>query len=183
MTIQQFITKRKGKRYAESAQYWYQCVAICKLLVKEVYGIQLVWFSWSARAGWNTWSPFNNKRTRIQNTPNWVPSEWDVIFFDILTLWHVAVVVSADKNTVKVIEQNRTWGGKWLWADAISVNDYNYSKVLWWYSLQKDTPPPQPPENLWWVPDLWNWLEPDRPLTRREMSIILERFHNKYIAK
>jgi len=128
------------KRYQETAELWYQCVALAKLYSIEVYNDTLSWFSWSAIEWRKTWSPFDSDWVRVNKWSS-LPQKWDIIFFDKTTsnkYWHVAVVEQADITQVTFIEQNWwKWTGTWTGTDAIRINKSDYSKVLWRFTRAK----------------------------------------------
>ena len=139
----QFKEKRIWKRIDVDNAYWYQCTDLAKDYYKEVYWITLPSFWGCAFNGYFAdWKWFE----RIENSINWVPPQWALLFFTVpqkikwkaINYGHVAVVDHADTNTVTVIEQN-AWTGNWswLWSDAIRIHTYNYikPKVLWWKVL------------------------------------------------
>ena len=69
----------------------------------------------------------------IKNTPTWVPKEWDAIIFNQPSLtWHIAIVVEADVNKMKIFEQN-FWSGNWdgKWNNAPRFRTTNYKNVMW----------------------------------------------------
>lgn len=121
-----------------------QCVALAKLFSKEVLGIQLWTFGGSALSGWNnksnTFDP--NKWTKIVNTPEWVPQEWDLIFWwtKFGKYWHVAVFDSGNVNTMICLSQNSTGkAGNVKW-DEIIAKSYSYKGVLGWYRAVTSKP-------------------------------------------
>jgi len=132
--MQQLIDKYVGSRVWEP-WYWYQCVGWCKVAWKELYGIQLGSFWWSAKLGWQN----------VNGTFNWYdrwtgrPIPWDMIFFDTYPPYgHVAIVTQAFDWWIEVIEQNG-WEGAWngLGNDAIRLNTYTYDTVLGWYNAPR----------------------------------------------
>lgn len=146
MTFNEFKTKWVGKRYQESSNYWYQCVALAKLFVSETTDHNLKWFSWSALKARQTWSPF--VWLRYQRIPyTWIgsPRRWDIVFFNKTKqnkYWHVAIAWTCTEKELRVIEQNAV---SWNWLginwDEISIRMYPYKwwktwDVLWWYTLK-----------------------------------------------
>ena len=134
MTFDQFKKKREGKKYQESAQYGYQCVALVKLYASEVDGNTLWGFSWSAiKARW-TGSPFKKlPYTRLNYAGKWIPPRWSILFFSATKdnpYGHTAIAGQCNDKELRVIEQNAVTGnGQWLWGDAISIRSYPYK---WW---------------------------------------------------
>lgn len=141
MTAKQYLDMYLWTRYAEQ-WYWYECIGWVKHMVSKIHKRILAWFWWSAINWWISWSPFNNSWQRVKNSPEAVPSQWDVIFFDKTRWniwWHVWMVYQADKSTVTVIEQNWVGSKTGLKWDAIRLKTYNYlsPKCLWWFTLKK----------------------------------------------
>jgi len=69
----------------------------------------------------------------IKNTSTNFPKEGDAIIFNQPSLtWHIAIVVEATVNWVKVFEQNfgsGNWDGKW--NNAPRFRTTNYRNVMW----------------------------------------------------
>ena len=132
-------------RFLRTAQdtdggFWYQCIDLAKLYVQEVYWITLGSFGWSARSGWfNKSKTFDKKWKRIEFKPGLVPEQGDVIFYDVGMNGHVAIVDSANKIDITVIEQNwATWTGDWKGYNAINLETKrDYKNVYGWYHLIK----------------------------------------------
>ena len=123
--------------YSETVELWTQCVAWVKKYSQDVLGVALGSFSGSAINGWNTWNPFAWRPfSRIENSPTFIPKAWDIVFFQIGTYWHVAIVDELSTSRIMfVIEQNGGNGdGKWK-DDYYQVKAYDYitPKVLWVY--------------------------------------------------
>ena len=140
--MQKIIQKYLGKRYAESKELGYQCVARAKLFAREM-GYPIAGFSGSALKGWQTGSPFSAEWRRVENTPQAVPKPGAIVFFDATKAnpyGHVAVVESASSNLLVVIEQNAGNGnGNGLGMNAITRRTVGYTggnsrgKCLGWY--------------------------------------------------
>ena len=140
MNYNEFKNKWKWKKTDFDWQFWFQCTDLSKLFCKEVYGITLWGFNWSALNGWNTWSPFSSRWKRVTNTPSAVPKAWDIIFFNKTATnpyGHTWVVwIKNNINTFTILEQN-AGNGKWdwKWANAITERVKGYSKCLGWFTL------------------------------------------------
>ena len=139
MTHQDFLEWRIGQRYQENSYYGYQCVALVKLYILEIYKERLWSFWWSALSWWknNNWT--FNKYTRIINDywdPSNYPRKWDIIFFNNM-FWvygHVAIVDSSDGYSIRVIEQNwESWNWLWRNGDEIRYARYWFKDVMWRY--------------------------------------------------
>lgn len=115
-----------------------ECVWNSKLYAKEVHGIVLGSFGWSAYNGWlnikNTFDP--KKWIRVVNTPTAQPKKWDIIFFWkwMGKYWHVAIFDGGNLNYISTISQNST-GAEWdVPGDEIKIMNYTYKHVVGWYS-------------------------------------------------
>lgn len=121
-----------------------ECVWNSKLYSKEVLGVALGSFGWSALSGWaNKNNTFDmNKWIRIENTPDAVPQQWDIAFWWLKfgKYGHVAVVDCANVNTMWVISQNSTGAAGDKPGDEILLINYSYKGCLWWYRLIKQVP-------------------------------------------
>jgi len=69
----------------------------------------------------------------IKNTSTNFPKEGDAIIFSQPSLtWHIAIVVEATVNWVKIYEQNAgKWWSLWIWSDAPRFRTTNYKNVMW----------------------------------------------------
>lgn len=145
MNLQEFINKYEGGSLCND--YGCQCVKLAKVFSEEVLWIKLWYFGWSAIEWFE-----NNHNTfpaiqwsKFLNTPEWIPEEWSLIFFkweSFSKYWHVAIVIEANVNVVKVLEQNGwAWGWGWLWGDAIRKHTYEYSQVEGWITADKVVEP------------------------------------------
>ena len=126
-----------------SNDYWAQCVLLAKTFAKEVLWIQLWYFWWSAIAWFKNkhWTFDDKLWVKRLNTPDWIPEVWSLIFFEwknFSQYGHVWIVMSAWINTVNILEQNGwTWAGTWTWTDAIRIQAYDYSWVVWWMTKRE----------------------------------------------
>ena len=126
-----------GTRYQESPSLWYQCVAFAKQFALLQYGVKLGSFSWTAMNGWNTGSPFTDKRwKRIVYTKWLVPDAGDIVFFNVTAIdkaGHVAVADGAcTAISLSVDEQNALLGnGSGIGGDAITHRTVSYSGGGW----------------------------------------------------
>jgi hypothetical protein len=184
MTHNDFKTRWLDKRWQESDQLWYQCVALAKLYAQEVYWVSLGRFGGSALAwrenGLRTFDVW--LRQKVANDPNLAPVQWDIIFFDKTKenkYGHVAVVDIADLNEAKVVEQNGGRGsGKWLGTDCIRLRTYNYisPKVLGryhytWSAVKKEPAERELARDL----GIWNWENGTAAATREDVATMVYR--------
>lgn len=126
--------------------YWDQCIDFARQAVKDLFWVTIWTFSGSALRWWETWSPFNSKWIRVNNTLLAVPPAWAVVFFDkmykngkcVNPYWHVAIAwIGCSTSKLVVLEQN-AWSGNWdwVWNNAITerVLDYKLpAKCLGWF--------------------------------------------------
>lgn len=182
MNHNDFKNKWLGQWYMENSTLGFQCVAWVKIYCEEVYWITLWSFWWTAYNWFTTWSPFNKtKWEKILNTPEFVPEQWDIIFFDKdkqnWMCWHVWIVDSADLNSINILNQNM-W--TWTWkADSdkfkLSKFDYLKPKCLWVYRLKKQKEDYEEFFKRWYMQE----ENLDNPITRKDLARILERILTK----
>lgn len=185
MNIQEFKNKWLWKKVDYDSAFWAQCVDLARLGTKELFWIEIWTFSWSALNWWNTWSPFKSDEnwiwTRIANSTNIFPMQWDIVFFDKTSVnpyGHVAIVDEwCTGSKLNVIEQN-AWSGNWdwLWNNSIRKHTYNYitPKCLGWYSY---TPISSDDKNINRIIELWitNWLNQELLATRKDVMVMIGR--------
>ena len=136
ITTEQFIAKYEWKSLCND--YWCQCVKLAKVYSEEVLWVTL-WYFWGSAKNWfkNWYDTFKSDFWfKEENTPEWIPSIWSLIFFEwdnFSVYWHVAVVIQADINSIQVLEQNwQSWNWSWNWEDSIRLHSYSYDQVSWW---------------------------------------------------
>ena len=116
ITHQNFLDKWLGKRYRETPELGYQCVAESKLYYEEVYWITGLSFWGSALNGWL-------KKGNLQDILDVVtiPQVGDMCFFNKTpTNPSGHVWIYHDQKTL--LEQNwGNWNGDGLWANAIRL--------------------------------------------------------------
>lgn len=178
MTHQEFLDKRLGGRYRETVQLGYQCIALIKLYSSQRWWKQVGYF-WGIGAyqGWiNNNNTFDqNFYDKIPNTIKAIPQQGDIIIFKANKNneyhWHIAIVHSANINTIEVVEQNGGTGNwNWLGTNAIRIQKYNYWNVVGWYHYKQSDAPLIPPPKKDTSPidediqllindNIWNWVE------------------------
>ena len=136
MTHDEFSKKWLGKRYCESEALGAQCVALAKLYMSEVYGIQSPKFGGSALTGWgNKSGTFDLTKWTKYTVPATI-EQGDILFFDKTKTnpyGHVSVAHSATKH----IEQNGgKGGGTGTGTDAIRLSTIPKG-LLGFYRLKK----------------------------------------------
>lgn len=145
MTTKEIFDKWIGKKVDYDGSYWFQCTDWSRQFAQEVW-LPIKWFSWSALKWWETASPFvGTEWVRVENTPNAVPTNGSIIFFDKTTTnpyGHVAVVDSANAGSIILVEQNAGSGnGNGIGANAITRRTVGYiarawrGKCLGWYTM------------------------------------------------
>lgn len=78
----------------------------------------------------------------FKNTIQWVPKPWDIVILSQpVDTWHIAVVVRADINAIRIFEQNGgKWSTTWLWVDACRERTITYNTVSGWIDIQAIDP-------------------------------------------
>lgn len=144
LTHEQFKQKWIWNHYEENKVNGRQCVSWAKIYSKEVYGITLWWFWWTAHKGrLNKEKTFDlTKRDRVVYKPWLIPPIWAIIFRDRTPLndkdsGHVAIVDWAWADYVMRLEQNWWLIGKNQPWDEFRVRKWNYNGCLWWYVVKK----------------------------------------------
>ena len=155
MNHQEILKQWLWGKYQQSPAFWYQCVAFAVLYNKLRYNAAVWRFGWVWAYTWwlNTNHTFWPEFDRIPNWPTLVPQQGDTIIFKnmwrerlkngtIVVHWHIAIVDSADLNTVTVVEQNWAhWLWKWTDWDEIRLHRYDYSNVCWRYHYRAQPAP------------------------------------------
>jgi len=187
MNHTQFREKRLWNKYEEVKWYGFECVAICKLYIKDVHELEVRQF-WGSAISWrnNTSNTFLEKdRKRVENIywdPTNYPKQWDIVFWASTKTnkyGHVAIVDNTDWITLDVIEQNgEMWSSTGNWWDAIRIHTYSYRDVLGRYTPVWFTVTPL--ENLWeWYTllekKIRNGENGEKFATREEVAIMIER--------
>lgn len=136
-----FLNTYLRTSYKEPWMKTYECVALAKLYVKEVYWITLGTFGGTALSGWenksNTFPP--EIWERIEHKPWKVPKRWDIIFYSYpKKTGHVSICHEANKIDILVCEQNSQSGNwDWKWYNQINLSIKNwYKNILGWYRLK-----------------------------------------------
>lgn len=174
MNLNEFINTYEGKRVDENGNdrgyhncfdsnkhpWCHQCVSLVKFYQKIVFGLKspaswdwkriIQWMKKINQESWeNIFIIFD--RLKVESKDNSVlsnkielPKAWDIISWDRDTYWHVAIVLSADRNNIIYLEQNG-WSGDWYgqWANAIKKASSTYLNIIWWWrhkSLENNTP-------------------------------------------
>ena len=117
-------------------KYWHQCVDLAR-----DYSIYMFWENftphWYAKNLWY-WN-WGKNWTCITYEPWVIPKPWDLViwWWPKTKYWHIAIIIEADKNWFKVLEQN-TGNWDWIWEDDnIKIGKYKYTwykkwvKILW----------------------------------------------------
>jgi len=141
MKLKEFINKYEWEFVDFDWAYWNQCVDLARQ-----YAVDVCWINFNARwwAGkmfkqdwWKEW-------TKYENTPDFVPNEWDIVLFEWPSKYgHIWVVVSADDLSMQILDQN-TWDGTWSTENAnnrIRIHKYSYKGCQWFVrhiSLEKN---------------------------------------------
>lgn len=190
MTIEEVLRKWEGKRYQESPQYWYQCVAAVKLFVKEMWWTPLGRF-------WGVWAyqwRINNNNTfpvsdyqKVANDPNLYPVKWDIVIFRPVKgnpHWHIGICVDANLDIMNIWSQNwETGNWLWLWGDAIVKRNYTYKDCAGWYHYKKqkgsDNLSPTIDPDIQWLIDDWIFNGEYEPMDNKRLIKIIGKLYNK----
>lgn len=189
MNLKEYVEKVEWLCIDFDKEYGHQCVDLIKHYSQNVLWIKLWSFWGSAKTWWenreNTFKPEVFKK----NEYYWdnIPEAGDIIFFRTTTsYWHTAVVLSANKDSIKVLEQN-VWNWDWKWNDdRIKIWLYNYNNVMGWYSSIKKTEKDKEfEEKIEKAKTLWifNWKDLDKPATRAEVAIMCLRIYDLICEK
>jgi chaperonin cofactor prefoldin len=127
MTLQEFITKYKGKGIDWDGHYGFQCVDLYRQYVQEVLEFPQSPGVTGAKDIWDSYLP--EYYDRISNTPEGVPQAGDIMIWGSSygKYGHVAVVSSATSSYFNAFSQNDPLG-------ALSgIKKYtNWTPVLGW---------------------------------------------------
>lgn len=192
MNHSEYLKTYLNSRVDYDWSYWYQCVDLIRHYYHQVYAYALWVFGGSAYA-WrlneaNTFpkKDFRKIENKYGDTTNY-PTIGDVIFFAPNpangNYGHVAIVDSADWYNLIVLEQNGARNsGTGTGADAVRLQQYGYLHVLWWYTPLFVNPTTQEQidaEGAKRMQEMGirNGKNPDRPITRRETAVMLDRFY------
>jgi hypothetical protein len=134
MTCQAFFDKWGGKAVDYDGYYGYQCVDLYDQYCLEVLGVRPPLVN-GAKDIWNSYptGSFN----RVANTPSGVPKKGDVMIWGtgVGTYGHVAIIVDANVNTFRSLDQN------WPYSNGTTpskVITHNYSGVIGWLAPKID---------------------------------------------
>lgn len=153
MTHQEFKNRWLGSRVDFDGVASYQCVDVVKQYIADVHGVDGRIYGnaadyFDAR---DVNSPIiNDNYNKVANSPTGVPNQGDIIVWNRNMgggYGHIAVVDSADVNTVTVIEQNGGAGsGTGTGSDAIRIRTYpNYANVYGWLRPKRQSIIPMAP--------------------------------------
>lgn len=135
MNHEQYKQQRLNKRIDFDWWFGFQCVDLARHYMELVHKYKSGTFSWSAINGYNTGSPFD---TTWEKVSWWTPKQGDIVFQNPTKqnpYWHVAICDTVNGKNIVVVEQNGATGnGKWLWNDAIRLQQYPLSTIVWFYT-------------------------------------------------
>ena len=188
MNLKEYVEKVKDTLIDYDGMYGSQCVDLVKHYSQNVLWIKLWSFWGSAKTWWenkeNTFKPEIFKKNEYYRDN--VPEAWDIIFFKTNTpYWHTAVVLSASKDWIEVLEQNvGNWDWKW-YDDRVKIWLYNYNNVMGWYSVIKSEKDKEFLEKIEKAKTLWifNWKDLDKPATRAEVALMCLRTYELMFEK
>lgn len=139
MTFDDFIKKYDGKGVDYDGHYGYQCMDLYRQYVNEVLKFPQSPAVTGAKDVWNTY--LKDYYTRIDNTPDGVPENGDVVIWGetLGPYGHIAICISADTKSFQSFDQNFPAGS------LCKVVKHDYKHVLGWFR-PKVTQEPQ--ENI-----------------------------------
>jgi uncharacterized coiled-coil protein SlyX len=133
MTFDEFKSKWNGKGIDFDGAYGDQCMDLMHQYCVEVLGITdgRVLAAPAAKDVWNTPVFGKDKFESIANSPTGVPQKGDIVLFgtEVGPYGHVAIVQSADVNTVTTFDQN--WSGH-QYCETITHKYGGSQGVLGW---------------------------------------------------
>ncbi|RLI82664.1 MAG: hypothetical protein DRP01_09720 [Archaeoglobales archaeon] len=148
MTLKQFLEKYLGqsKGYPTDKQYKGECLSICKLYIKEVFGISPPPSgSGSAYGYWSNFpNPLGTVFKKVNNTPDLIPQEgWIAVWKPWSTnKWgHIAIVA---KGSTKGILKN--WAQNWS-SRIFQLESNRYTNVIGFLVPKSYNNPEEPPMN------------------------------------
>jgi hypothetical protein len=133
MTLQQWFDKVGGKYIDFDGIYGAQCVDLVKSYFVDVIGIPAI-----RNNAIDYWTNYPTAQfTRITNTPSFVPIKGDIMIWGkgVGTYGHIAIIVDANVNTFRSLDQN------WPYSNGTTpskVITHNYSSVLGVLRPKKD---------------------------------------------
>lgn len=133
MSYDSFKKRWIDKRNDYDGGYGYQCVDLIKQYLADEFGIRAG--AWgNAIAYWNNTNPgLYGRFNRVANTPDLVPPTGSIAIFNPVSgnpYGHIAIVDSASKKVLNVLEQNGGRGSKTgTGTDAIRVRNIGYGNV------------------------------------------------------
>jgi chaperonin cofactor prefoldin len=127
MTLNEFVTKYKGKGIDFDGHFGFQCVDLYRQYVQEVLEVPQSPGVTGAKDIWTSYLP--EHFDRILNTPEGIPQAGDIMIWgsDYGQYGHVAVVISATINTITCFSQNDPLG-----TLSIIKKYLSYNGVLGW---------------------------------------------------
>ena len=137
MTFDEYKKAREGKRIDYDKVYGFQCVDQARHFAEQVHGAKIKPFWGSARAWWQSWSPFLGlPYVRVRYDWIAIPPRGAIIFFKPTKTnpyGHVAVTGKCNNKELWVIEQNAGQGdGDGKWWDEITIRNYPYKGAKVW---------------------------------------------------
>jgi len=127
MTLQEFITKYKGKGIDFDGHYGFQCVDLYRQYVQEALGFPQSPGVTGAKDIWTSY--LSEYYDRIPNTPDGVPEKGDIMIWGSSygQYGHVAIVTSATTSYFNCFSQNDPIGSLCV------IKKYtNWNPVLGW---------------------------------------------------
>lgn len=135
MTIQEFFDKWNGQGCDYDGYYGDQCMDLANQYNQDVVGAPRL--TGNAVDVWTTYP--QQAYGRINNTPDGVPQEGDIIIWgtSIGQYGHIAVFKSGDSNSFTSFDQN------WPLNSVCHFQPHNYSGVLGWLRPKQASASPE----------------------------------------
>lgn len=131
MNYKEFFNKYNGKKVDFDGYYGAQCVDLFNKYLVDVLNINNPIQMFPVASAFQIWdyAKTNTEFTRIENTPEGVPQEGDIIIWkktSNLPHGHVAIFDNGDVNRFKSFDQN------WPIGSESKLVEHNYNGVQGW---------------------------------------------------
>ena len=145
--IDEFVEKYKGKTvgYPEGS-YVGECLSLCKLYIKEIFGIDPP--PSGSNSAYGYWTNFPNPLPtvfdKVQNTLTAVPQKGDIPIWNTSVgggYGHIDIFVSGDVNAFTGFDQN--WNGR-----QAHLQSHDYTNIVGWLKVKLEDQPISEPIEL-----------------------------------
>lgn len=159
MDYKEFFQKYNGKKIDFDGAYSTQCVDLFNQYLVEVLDIKNPIQMFPVASAFQIWdyAKTNTEFTRIENTPEGVPQEGDIIIWkktSNLPHGHVSIFDNGDVNKFKSFDQN------WPIGSECKLVEHNYNGVQGWLRpVKNDISPEKPKPPFIDLVSLWTSLD------------------------